>query len=147
MSAKHNAAIVRLFNYAKGYRSDIYLATLYSILNKLFDILPEVLIGVAVDTVVNRSTSLLSKLGMPHATTQIIFLGGMTFVIWCLESLFQYLYSVKWRNLAQELQHKLRLDAYQHIQNADMSYFENVSSGNLVSILNDDINQLERFFE
>lgn len=147
MQAQHKAAIVRLFNYAKAYRFDIYLASLYSLLNKFFDILPEVLIGIAVDTVVNRSTSLLSKLGMPKASTQIIFLGVITFAIWCLESLFQYLYSIKWRNLAQTLQHKLRLDAYRHIQNADMSYFENTSSGNLVSILNDDINQLERFLD
>lgn len=147
MQTTHKAAIIRLFNYAKGYRTDIYLATLYSILNKFFDILPEVLIGVAVDTVVNRNTSMLSKLGMPEASTQLIFLGILTFAIWCLESLFQYLYSVKWRNLAQAIQHKLRLDAYQHIQGADMSYFESVSSGNLVSILNDDINQLERFLD
>jgi ATP-binding cassette subfamily B protein len=49
--------------------------------------------------------------------------------------------------LAQILQHKLRLDAYTHIQNADVSYFENISTGQLVSILNDDINQLERFLD
>lgn len=78
---------------------------------------------------------------------KLSFLGIITFVIWCLESLFEYLYSIKWRNLAQAIQHKLRLDAYKHIQNADMSYFENASSGNLVSILNDDINQLERFLD
>lgn len=147
MQTTRSAAIIRLFNYAKGYRKDIYLATLYSILNKFFDILPEVLIGVAVDTVVNQKTSLLSKLGMPQAATQLVFLGVVTFAIWVLESVFQYLYSVKWRNLAQAIQHKLRLDAYQHIQGADMSYFESVSSGNLVSILNDDINQLERFLD
>lgn len=145
MQTVRKAAILRLFNYAKSYRKDIYLASLYSILNKFFDILPEVLIGVAVDTVVNRDKSMLSGWGISNPYTQIIFLGVLTFFIWALESLFQYLYSVKWRNLAQQLQHKLRLDAYRHIQGADMHYFENVSSGYLVSILNDDINQLERF--
>lgn len=140
-------AIMRLFSYAKPYRKDIYLASLYSFLNKLFDILPEVLIGIAVDTVVNRNTSLLAKLGLATAYHQLIFLGILTFLIWSFESLFQYLYSIKWRNLAQILQHKLRLDAYTHIQNADVSYFESSSTGNLTSILNDDINQLERFFD
>jgi ATP-binding cassette subfamily B protein len=147
MSEAKKPAILRLFDYAKPYRLDIYLATLYSLLNKFFDILPEVLIGVAVDTVVNRDTSLLARFGMPHAQNQIVFLGVLTFLIWCCESIFQYLYSVKWRNLAQKIQHQLRLDAYEHIQGADMSYFENASSGNLVSILNDDINQLERFLD
>ena len=145
MKHPHKAAIVRLFNYAKPYRWNIYLASLYSVLNKVFDILPEVLIGVAVDTVVNRNTSILAKWGILNPSSQILFLGALTFLIWCFESLFEYLYSVQWRNLAQTLQHKLRLDAYRHIQNADMHYFENVSSGYLVSIMNDDINQLERF--
>lgn len=147
MKTFRKAVILRLFNYAKNYRKDIYLATLYSVLNKFFDVLPEVLIGVAVDTVINRSNSLLARCGIPDAPTQIVFLGILTFLIWCLESVFQYLYSVKWRNLAQAVQHQLRLDAYRHIQGADMSYFENASSGNLVSILNDDINQLERFLD
>jgi methylaspartate ammonia-lyase len=35
------------------YKRDFRLATLYSLLNKFFDVLPEVLIGVAVDIVVN----------------------------------------------------------------------------------------------
>ena len=44
--------IKRLFAYAGKYRRDIRLATFYSVLNKFFDILPEVLIGAAVDVVV-----------------------------------------------------------------------------------------------
>lgn len=141
-------ALIRLFRYAKSYRKDIIIATIYSFLNTLFDILPEVLIGLAVDVIVYQNTSLLARLGVVDVTHQLFVLGGLTFVIWTLESIFEYLYSVKWRNLAQALQHQLRIDAYMHIQDADMNYFENISSsGNLVSILNDDINQLERFFD
>lgn len=147
MNSSKSSAIIRLFNYAKPFRKDIYLATIYTTLNKFFDIMPEVLIGVAVDTVVNQRNSFLAKLGFKDSWHQILFLGLITILIWCCESLFEYLYSVKWRNLAQVLQHKLRLDAYSHIQNADINYFENSSTGNLVSILNDDINQLERFLD
>ncbi|MEL6250353.1 MAG: ABC transporter transmembrane domain-containing protein, partial [Cyanobacteria bacterium J06627_15] len=52
-----------------------------------------------------------------------------------------------WRNLAQTLQHQLRVDAYSHLQKLDLSYFEDRSTGTLLSILNDDINQLERFLD
>lgn len=140
-------ALFRLFRYAKNYRKDIIIATIYSVLNTLFDILPELLIGLAVDVIVYQHTSLLARLGVTDVYRQLLVLGVLTFIIWILESVFEYLYSIKWRNLAQTLQHQLRLDAYTHIQDADMTYFENVSSGNLVSILNDDINQLERFFD
>lgn len=137
--------LLRLFRYAKPYRLQIIKATIYSCLNKLFDVLPEILIGVAVDVVVNREASFLARLGIVGPENQIICLGVLTALIWGGESLFEYLYSVQWRNLAQNLQHDLRLDAYKHVQQLELAWFENLSTGNLLSILNDDINQMERF--
>src|SRR3712207_9342168 len=43
------------------------------------------------------------------------------------------------------IQHDLRLDAYEHLQELELAYFEERSTGGLMSILSDDINQLERF--
>lgn len=137
--------LIKLLRYSKRYKLDIILATVYSILNKLFDILPEVLIGVAVDIVVKRQHSFIAKLGITNVIYQIVFLGGLTGIIWILESLFQYLYSLKWCFLAQNLQHDIRIDAYTHVQQLPMEYFEDKATGNIMSILNDDINQLERF--
>lgn len=135
----------RLFTYAAQYKRDAKLASLYSILNKFFDVLPEVLIGVAVDVVVNKQASFLARLGITDTMDQLFCLGLLTLIIWGGESLFEYLYQLKWRNLAQALQHDLRQDAYQHVQKLPLSFFENQSTGNLMSILNDDINQMERF--
>ena len=142
--------IQRLFQYAKGYRRDFRLATLYSVLNKFFDILPEVLIGAAVDVVVKGDQSFLARyvlvtVGITDTWQQLLFLGGLNVIIWGGESLFQYLYEVKWRQLAQDIQHDLRLDTYRHVQKLDMAYFETQRTGNLMSILNDDVNQMERF--
>jgi ATP-binding cassette, subfamily B, bacterial len=135
----------RLFAYARSYRRDVGLASLFSVLNKFFDVLPEVLIGVAVDVVVHRKASFVARLGLPDPRAQIVGLAAVTVVIWVGESLFQYLYDVRWRNLAQNLQHDLRMEAYRHIQKLEMAWFENTRTGNLMSILNDDINQMERF--
>ncbi|KMJ52940.1 ABC transporter [Vogesella sp. EB] len=139
------SSLSRLFQYARRYRRDVYLASSFSVVNKFFDILPEVLIGVAVDVVVNRDASFLAALGVTDAFTQLLWLGLLTVLIWGGESLFEYLYQLRWRNLAQNLQHDLRLDAYQHVQKLPLSYFEDKSTGKLMSVLNDDINQLERF--
>jgi ATP-binding cassette subfamily B protein len=54
----------RLFTYARHYRADVAVASVYSFLNKLFDVLPEVLIGVAVDVVVNQKASFLARVGV-----------------------------------------------------------------------------------
>lgn len=137
--------LIKLFIYSKKYKPDIILASIYSILNKLFDVLPEVLIGVAVDVIVKRQHSFMAQLGIINVTYQIVSLGILTGIIWILESLFQYLYSLKWCFLAQNLQHDLRIDSYRHVQNLSMEYFEDNATGNIMSILNDDINQLERF--
>ncbi|MFG6159711.1 ABC transporter ATP-binding protein [Halomonas sp. 1390] len=140
-------ALGRLLRYARGYRRRIIAATLCSILNKLFDIAPEILIGVAIDVVVNQEESFVAGLGFTTAEQQILVLGALTFFIWAGESLFEYLFQVLWRNLAQRLQADLRQDAYEHAQRLDMGFFESRSSGQLVATMNDDVNQLERFLD
>jgi ATP-binding cassette subfamily B protein len=137
----------RLWHYAPGHHREITLATIYSFLNKLFDLAPPVLIGMAVDVVVSQEESLLAQLGVTAVATQLIVLAVLTLIVWALESIFEYAYQVKWRNLAQTLQHELRTDTYDHVQSLDMAYFEDQSTGGLMSVLNDDINQLERFLD
>ncbi|PAV27136.1 ABC transporter [Tamilnaduibacter salinus] len=141
------AALGRLLRYARGYRRQIIAATACSIINKLFDIAPEILIGIAIDVVVNQEESFVASLGFDSAQEQILILGGLTFFIWAGESIFEYLFQILWRNLAQRLQADLRQDAYEHVQRLDMAFFESRSSGQLVATMNDDINQLERFLD
>lgn len=139
--------ILRLWRYAVGHRRRIVLAAVSSVLNKAFDLAPPMLIGVAVDIVVRRELSLLAGFGISDTRDQLVVLAIVTFVIWVLESISEYVASVLWRNLAQTIQHELRVDAYAHIQGLDMAYFEDRSTGGLMAILNDDINQLERFLD
>ncbi|BDM78181.1 ABC transporter [Acaryochloris marina MBIC10699] len=129
------------------YRSQIWSAAACSILNKIFDLAPPVLIGAAVDIVVKRQDSLIAALGITDVFQQLVALSVISAIIWGLESVFEYAYARLWRNLAQTMQHDLRLDAYQHLQNLELAYFEDRSTGELMSILNDDINQLERFLD
>ncbi len=138
---------VRLLNYASAYKRRVAFATTYSALGKIFDIMPPVLIGVAVDIVVQRQDSLLGRLGVADLTHQLLILGFITLIVWILESLFEYIQRVHWRNLAQSMQHDLRVDAYDHVQHLELAYFEDQSTGGLMAVLNDDINQLERFLD
>lgn len=137
----------RLFSYAKGQRRRVWLAVISSILNKVFDLAPPALIGAAVDVVVEKQGSMIARMGITDTFDQLVALAAATVVVWGLESAFQYAHSWLWRNLAQTIQHELRLDAYGHIQELELAYFHEQSSGGLMSILNDDINQLERFLD
>jgi ATP-binding cassette subfamily B protein len=140
-------ALLRLLRYARGFRTRIVLASAWSVLNRLFDVMPEILIGIAIDVVVRREDSFVAALGISDPRYQLGLLGALTLAVWILESVFEYLYMVAWRNLSQDLQHAMRLDAYAHVQQLDLAYFEDRSTGNLVTILNDDVNQLERFLD
>lgn len=137
----------RLIHYGRAYRVQVWQATLCSILNKIFDLAPPLLIGAAVDVVVQKQDSWIARLGVTGVVGQLGLLTLLSFIIWGLESLFEYAYARLWRNLAQRIQHDLRLDVYAHVQELEMEYFETRSTGRLMSIVNDDINQLERFLD
>lgn len=135
----------RLFGFARAYRRNAVLGTVYSVLNKIFDVLPELLIGVAVDVVVNQKNSFVSRFGIEDPMQQLWLLTGLTVLIWVFESLFEYLYALKWRGLAQDLQHELRLAAYTHLQAQPPAAISEARSGRLMAVLNEDVNQIERF--
>ncbi len=140
-------ALGRLRAYATGHRRAVRIASTHSVLNKLFDLAPPVLIGAAVDIVVEQENSLIASFGVTDTRAQVLVLALLTFLIWGMESLFEYLARVAWRNLAQSVQHELRMDAYSQLQQLDLRYFEERKSGDLLAAMNDDVNQLERFLD
>ncbi|MEO1636142.1 MAG: ABC transporter ATP-binding protein, partial [Cyanobacteria bacterium J06631_9] len=137
----------RLLSYGRHYRGRAWLASLCSLLNNVFDLAPPALIGVAIDIVVDQQDSILARWGIVELRSQFIVLSVLTFLVWVLESAFQYAYELLWRNLAQSIEHDLRIDAYGHVQGLELAYFEERSTGQLMAMLNDDINQLERFLD
>jgi ATP-binding cassette subfamily B protein len=145
---RHSAhPLQRLLDYGNEYRRQIWLAIGCSVLNKLFDLAPPALIGIAVDVVVQQQDSIIAQFGIQDILGQFLILSLLTVVTWILESFFEYRYKLLWRNLGQKIQHNLRLDAYKHLQELELAYFEERSTGGLMSILSDDVNQLERFLD
>ncbi len=145
--ASSRPPLSRLLSHARHHRRAIVTASIYSVLNKLFDLAPPLLIGAAVDVVVQREESFLAGYGIVDVDSQILWLAIGTLVIWGLESVFEYAFALAWRGLAQTLQHELRMEAYDHVQHLELAYFEDRSTGGLMTILGDDINQLERFLD
>jgi len=140
-------SLKNLYLYSKEQETKVRRGILYSILNKLFDLAPPVLIGIAIDIVVEGSDSFLGSLGIEDRREQLIVLAFLTFVIWALESTFDYVAAVTWRNISQDVEHSLRTDTFKNVLGLDLQYFENKSSGRLMAVLNDDVNQLEKFLD
>lgn len=143
-----DAGLKRLWRYARPHRRRVVLATVYTTLGKVMDVMPEVLIGAVIDVIVRGQESFVAQLfGIEDRWQQLLVLAAINALVWILESLFGYLSSITWRGLSQSIQHELRTETYRHVQALEVAYFEDNSSGGLLSILNDDINQLERFLD
>ena len=147
ISSNNQNSIARLYLNLREERRLLFFAFVSSIINRILDLAPPVIIGLAVDIVVKEQNSWIGSFGIKDVPLQLLFLAFASGIVWSGESFFQYLYSVLWRNLAQISQHKLRIKAYDHIQKLDMQFFDRDNTGRLLSILNDDINQLERFLD
>ncbi|MEO7453665.1 MAG: ABC transporter ATP-binding protein [Fimbriimonadales bacterium] len=143
-----NTGLKRLWSYARAHRPKVILATVYTTLGKVMDVVPEVLIGVVIDVIVRGQESFMATIfGIESRWEQLLVLAGVNVVVWILESTFGYLSTVAWRNLSQTLEHEIRTDLYSHVQKLEIGWFDEQRGGGLLSILNDDINQLERFLD
>jgi ATP-binding cassette subfamily B protein len=118
-----------LFDCGYQYLQQILLAIACSVLNKIFDLAPPALIGIAVDVVVKQQDSIIAQWGIKDIFGQFLIVSLLTVITWILESFFEYRYKLFWRNLAQNIQHNLRLDAYRHLQELELAYFEERSTG------------------
>jgi ATP-binding cassette subfamily B protein len=140
----------QLWEHAGRHRRRVRVATTFSILNKAFDVAPELLIGVAVDVVVRTGNhqSFMGRLfHVESRFSQLTLLAIINVIVWVCESATDYVAHILWRNLAQSVEHDLRMEAYDHIQQLELAYFEDRTSGGLIATLNDDVNQLERFLD
>jgi ATP-binding cassette subfamily B protein len=135
----------RLFSYLRPERGRLALAVGASVANKILDLAPPFLVGWTVDVCAKRPESWIPAIAGGELSHQIVFMAVLTVVVFVFESLFQWAYQYGFLTLAQDVQHRLRLDAYRAMQDRELEFFEEHRVGRTLSMLNDDVNQLERF--
>ena len=136
----------RLFRYLGSYKRWLYFSVGSSVANKVLDLMPPLLVAWAVDVVSrNPPAWLVSLLGTGELWPLAVFIAVLAVVVFAFESVFEWMFQYGYMGLAQRVQHDLRLDAYGAIQNREMAFFEEHRTGETMAMLNDDVNQLERF--
>ncbi len=137
--------MARLFAYLRPMRRRLARAVASSVTNKVLDLAPPLLVAWLVDICAAKPPSWIASLAGPGLPAQVVFIAVLTVIVFGLESLFQWFYSLGFLRLAQDVQHVLRLDAYRAMQDRELEFFEEHRLGRTLSMLNDDVNQLERF--
>ncbi len=136
----------RLFRFIDQYRSAFWFSIGSSVTNKIFDLMPPFLTAWIIDSVSGQIPAWIPQLtGWQEPWPIVVFLAILTLAIFGFESFFEWLHKRGFMRLAQRVQHDLRLQAYAALQQREMAYFESQRTGNLMAMLNDDVNQLERF--
>jgi ATP-binding cassette subfamily B protein len=138
--------MARLFDYLRTYRGRLAWACTSSVLNKILDLMPPLLVGWVIDSLRGAPPGWIARLaGTSDPWSMAVVLSGLSVAIFFFESLFQWFYQAAFMSLAQLVQHDLRMDAYNKIQSREVAFFEEHRLGEILSMLNDDVNQLERF--
>ncbi|WP_336021819.1 ABC transporter ATP-binding protein [Halobellus salinisoli] len=141
----------RLFDeYGRENAFAFVVGLLSSVVARLLDLLPPVLLAVAVDSIFfdERPFSLwlvpdawlpTTPTGQLHLAAALIalsFFGGAA---------FHWTRNWGWNSFAQHIQHAVRTDTYDKMQRLNMDFFADKQTGEMMSILSNDVNRLERF--
>ena len=95
--------------------------------------------------VLGRAIDVLTGTGQRKAR-QMARLAGVGLGLTVVQAGFEYVGQSVWRSLSRRLQHQLRLELYDHVQRMELSYFEGRERGALVSVLSEDIAQIDGLF-
>ena len=145
----------RLFvGYGRGYVPYFLVGVLTSIFARLLDLLPPILLGIAIDSVFRDTVPFDSRLPiswLPEAWLPVTPEGKFWFTVGLIgfsfvaAAGFHWTRNWGWNSFAQKIQHDVRTDTYDEMQRLDMRFFADKQTGELMSILSNDVNRLERF--
>ena len=129
-------SLARVLSYLKPYQKGVATTLLLAIATTLLDLVPPWLIKVIVDSLVDDSKEPLWIYG-PIAGLALIYL---------MRTLTNHQRIMINNKVEQNVVFDLRSDVYHALQNLSLNYFENRSTGELMSRANDDVNYVERIF-
>jgi ATP-binding cassette subfamily B protein len=144
-------AIWELFkDYGRGQRSAFVLGAVASVVAVSMELVPAYLLGTAIDTLFTQSRPFTIP-GIPTGSLptepemQIALLVGILFASHVLGAVLGWVNDWAWNHFSQHFQHNVRVDSYDAMQRRSLTFFDNRQTGEVMSILNNDVNQLEGF--
>ncbi|MUV87628.1 ATP-binding cassette domain-containing protein [Natronomonas sp. CBA1123] len=140
----------RLFaEYGRPNALQVTVGVLASIFARLLDLLPPIMLGLAIDSVFGEqafSLWLVPEAWTPtDEVTQFWVVIGIIAGAFALGAAFHWIRNWGFNSFAQNIQHSIRTDTYDTMQRLNMDFFADKQTGELMSILSNDVNRLERF--
>ena len=144
--------IWRVVPYGLQYKKRALIGVISNGLARFADLLPFVFIGFAVDYYAGNETDgtfgimrdFFDDTLFPIFTDNLAFgYGFLIFLGFSILAVFQGISEYCWQTLGYKVQHDLRLDATKSLIDMEASYYDLRQTGQLMSVLSADVNQLE----
>ncbi|EJN60968.1 ABC transporter ATP-binding protein [Halogranum rubrum] len=147
----------RLFSeYGGDNTLQFVVGVVASIAARVLDLIPPVVLGVAVDAIFRDEKAFAEALPVvPTAwvapyipasqTGQFYFAIALIVFGFFGGAAFHWVRNWGWNSFAQHIQHAIRTDTYDKMQRLNMDFFADKQTGEMMSILSNDVNRLERF--
>ncbi|MDS0279405.1 ABC transporter ATP-binding protein/permease [Halomicroarcula sp. S1AR25-4] len=141
----------RLFTeYGRGQRSAFLVGLVSSVFARMLDLLPPLLLALAIDAVIEGESG-YSLLFVPQelipdgTTGQLWLTAGLIAASFAGGAIFHWSRNWGWNKFAQHVQHAVRTDTYGTMQRLNMDFFADKQTGEMMSVLSNDVNRLEKF--
>lgn len=128
-------SLLRVLSYLKPYKNYVTLTLFFAILTTLLDLIPPWLIKVIIDLLVEDGGS-----SMIYGAIAALFL------VFLARNFSNYKRIMVNNTVEQKVVFDMRSEVYRALQKLSLNYFENRSTGELMSRVNDDVNYVERIF-
>ncbi|MEF8977110.1 MAG: ABC transporter transmembrane domain-containing protein, partial [Halapricum sp.] len=143
--------MARLFSeYGRDNAGYFGVGLFASVFARILDLLPPLLLGIAIDAIIRQETSfgflLVPDAWLPTTQTgQLWVTGGVVAGAFLFAAGFHWARNWGWNNFAQHIQHDVRTDTYDKMQRLNMDFYADKQTGEMMSVLSNDVNRLERF--
>jgi ATP-binding cassette subfamily B protein len=142
----------RLFReYGVRYKFQVLVGIFASIFARLLDLVPPVLLGFAIDAIFRRDKEFTDIWFVPDSLIpagqheQLLLTVALIGGAFLFGSAFHWVRNWGFNSFAQNIQHNVRTDTYDKMQRLNMDFFADKQTGEMMSILSNDVNRLERF--
>jgi ATP-binding cassette subfamily B protein len=147
----------RLFSeYGVDNKFQFVVGLVASIVARVLDLLPPIILGIAVDAVFYDTVDYAEAVPVfptawvaPYIPAtdagQFWFSIGVIAFGFFGGAAFHWGRNWGWNSFAQHIQHAIRTDTYDKMQRLNMDFFADKQTGEMMSILSNDVNRLERF--
>jgi len=145
--------MVELFaEYGRPHLPLFVVGTLASLVSRTVGLVPPLVLGVTIDALLTGNADYRLPL-VPAAWLPTTELGqfqlsaGLILASFVLAVLFTWTQGVSMALFSNRVQHAVRVSAYTAMQRLDMAFFDDKQTGQVMSILNNDVRNLRSFLD